>query len=138
MKHDARFHHPRPAHARTEFAEAPSSRVRRRSQRLTLSVPVVVYGRFDKRIFFRETATMLKVSKHGGLVALNTEVRPGEELVLRRRTTNQEQGCRVVFIGPDRPGGRNVGVEFTGQLSDFWHIYFPPVSAKPAPEFVQL
>ena len=137
MKHEARASYYQATPSRNEGLENCSGRIRRRSTRSTLNIPVVVYGRFDNRVFFREKAATLKVSKHGCLLAVNTDIRPGEELVLRRTATGQEQSGRAVYAGP---GNRHVGVEFTGELTDFWHIYFPPVNtARPAaPEFVQL
>lgn len=138
MKHEARAHHYRSTPIPVEGVDSPLGRIRRRSARATLSVPVVVYGRFDNRVFFREKAATLKVSKHGCLLAVNTELRAGEELVLRRGSTNEEQSCRVVYLGRSN---RQAGLEFTGELKDFWHIYFPPVNARAAladPDFVQL
>ena len=106
-------------------------RTRRRSQRLTLGVPVVVCGRAGSRTSFREPTITLKINKHGGLIALEAMVCRGEELTLRRPTTGEEQSCRVVYLGPDSQGKRQVGVEFADTSQDFWHIYFPPVGAKP-------
>lgn len=136
MKHEAKSHHPRAMQLKNDTPEISYGRIRRRSARTTLSVPVVVYGRFEKRVFFREKAVTLKVSKHGCLITVNTDIHTGEELVLRRSATGEEQKCRAVYVSP---GNRHVGVEFTGELSDFWHIYFPPVTSRAAaPDFVQL
>ena len=106
----------------------------RRSQRLPLRVPVLVYEPgTDKRFLLEETCTMT-VNKHGGVIALGARVGPGQRLVLTNKNTRECKECRVVYVGPSQLGKKLVGIEFTQPAPDFWNISFPPPGAKPIPE----
>jgi len=103
----------------------------RRSQRLLLKIPVLVRGlKAGKEAFQEESYTMV-VNAHGALFLLATEVRTGQELVLKNRTTQDEQVCKVVYLGPVDNGKVQVGVEFTRPAPTFWHVSFPPEDWNP-------
>src|ERR1700704_3993104 len=88
------------------------ARDRRRSNRVLLSVPVFVYGwATDTKTFINITKT-LSVSLHGGLVALAATARPGQIVLLANIHTDEEKRCRIVRVGPEHNGLRDVGFEF--------------------------
>ena len=102
------------------------------SQRLLLRIPVLVRGlKAGKEAFQEESHTMV-VNAHGALILLATEVRTGQELVLKNRTTQDEQACKVVYLGPVDSGKSQVGIEFMQPTPNFWHISFPPEGWNPA------
>ncbi len=100
---------------------------RRRSKRLLLSVPVIVYGRTADNHAFRDTTGSLSVNLHGGLLAIAAPVQKGQTIVVVNRTTREEQECRAVYLGPIHEGRRNIGIEFTGAAPNFWKVHFPPL-----------
>jgi PilZ domain len=105
---------------------------RRRSQRVSLRMPVVVSEpQADPRQSL-ERAHTLSVSRHGGLLALSASVNWGQSLLLTNPFSRVSQECRVVYVGRNHEDKRQVGVEFLGTVSNFWNISFP--SAGPVPE----
>jgi hypothetical protein len=80
---------------------------------------------------FIETAQMLCVSAHGGLVALSAALEKGATIVVTNRGTDEQQEARVVFIG-HAPGRKfKVGFEFVGAAANFWRVNFPLTADKP-------
>jgi len=104
--------------------DAPSER--RRSQRASLSVPVMVYGHVSGSDPFHEDTRTLQVNSNGGLFTLRNSVREGQRLLLMNKTTDTEMECTVVYTNPQRHGLVEVGVEFTRPSTDFWPVAFPP------------
>jgi PilZ domain len=100
---------------------------RRRSQRVIVSVPIVVAstGGTKDAAFEEETQTLV-VNAHGAMVALSAKVVKGQMLRLRNRATQEELACKVVYLGPPSGGKVQVGVDFTSSAPDFWRIAFPP------------
>lgn len=93
---------------------------RRRSERASLAVPVIVRGvSLDTKPFQEETFT-LSVSAHGALVALTTTVTLGQALFLRNPETKEEVGAWVTRFGLPRGGVAQVGVELVQPDVHFW------------------
>jgi hypothetical protein len=93
---------------------------RRRSERASLALPVIVRGvSLDAKPFQDETFT-LSVSAHGALVALTTTVTLGQALFLRNPQTQEEVGAWVTRFGPPRGGLAQVGVELVHPDVEFW------------------
>jgi hypothetical protein len=109
---------------------------RRRSQRVIVAVSVTISSEgASKDATFQEDTQTLIVNVHGAMVALAAKVAKGQMLRLKNRATQEEQPCKVVYLGPVSGGKAQVGVEFTARVPDFWHIVFPPEDfAAPAPE----
>jgi len=110
-----------------------SSRAKRRSQRLSLRYPLVAYSYSETtgKMRFHESTHTVRVSAHGGMIPLNSELSFGETFILKHTARHEEHPCKVVFLGSDNKSGKSlVGFEFTAGEPDFWHIYFPPMTAK--------
>jgi hypothetical protein len=98
----------------------------RRSQRVLLSMPVVVSGTgADGQAFQQGTHTVV-VSAHGALVLLRTKVTLGQVLTIRNVKTNEQRDCRVSNVTANQPGQMEMGLEFLQPSPRFWHIAFPP------------
>jgi hypothetical protein len=93
---------------------------RRRSERTVLRVPVLVYGHALGEEPFYEEATTIQVSAHGGLLALTSNVRVGQKLLLTNNLTQEEQQCEVVRFGPRHPQKVVVAFEFARPVPSFW------------------
>lgn len=112
-----------------------SSRAKRRSQRAALRFPLLAYSYSETtgKMRFRETTHTVKVSAHGGLIPLSSALGFGETFMLKHTSRPEEHPCKVVFLGSDSKSGKSlVGFEFTAGEPDFWHVYFPPLTNKPA------
>ena len=98
----------------------------RRSQRILLSVSVVVSGKKPGGTLFAERTRTLVVNAHGGLVELREPVLVGQLLRIKNLATNEETDCKVVDINPSRNNLSEVGVEFREASAHFWRVAFPP------------
>jgi hypothetical protein len=104
---------------------------RRRSQRVTLSIPVSVSEpHANDRVTLERTQT-LAVNRYGGLIALRSSVNHGQSLWMTHTISRVSKECRVVYLGPHHQDKRQVGVEFVDPITDFWNISFPPPGSKP-------
>jgi len=104
---------------------------RRRSQRVTLIIPILVSEPIGKDRVAREQTHTLAVNRYGGLIALRSNVSPGQSLLMTHTISRVCTECRVVFLGPNHRGKRQVGVEFVDPVTNFWNISFPPPGSKP-------
>jgi len=96
----------------------------RRSQRMFHRMRLQVLGRSHDGRKFREVCETLVVSAHGGLLKLRNEVDNGEILVLVNPETQEEQECRIVYLGDSGDRGTRVGVEFLTPAPHSWGIDF--------------
>ena len=98
----------------------------RRSQRIDLNVPVVVYRTPGEGPQFFENTQTLVVSAHGALLTLTDMVAPRQKLLMQNPNSGEHQECRVVSVKEELTGPPKVAVEFTRPAPGFWHIAFPP------------
>jgi len=96
----------------------------RRSQRIFHKMRLQASGRNHEGRKFRELCETLVVSAHGGLLNIRQEVDNGEMLVLVNPETQEEQECRIVYLGDMGKKGTRVGVEFLTPAPHFWGIDF--------------
>jgi hypothetical protein len=107
---------------------------RRRSQRVFLSVGILVEGDTPQGKFFAEETSTLAVSAHGALILLANEVAIGQKIHMIHRSTGERQQSRVAYRGSVHSGKTEVGVEFINAAPRFWQIDFPPTDWTPAGE----
>jgi hypothetical protein len=103
----------------------------RRSQRVWLNLPIEVFRERAGKHFTSEETNTLLVSAHGALIQLALTVEIGQLLGIKNTQTIEEVSCRVVHVGRDQPGKREVGVEFELPSPRFWRIAFPPSDWTP-------
>ncbi len=77
-----------------------------------------------------ETYTLI-VNAHGALIHLALTVEIGQLLGIKNVQTMEQLVCRVVNLGPDQTGKREVGIEFEQPSPRFWRIAFPPSDWTP-------
>ncbi len=92
-------------------------------------MPVKASGKDHNGKKFREACETVVVNVYGGLLLLKHEIKDGEMLVLENPATQEEQECRVVFLGEPSDRGQRVGVEFLTPSPHFWGLDFE----NPAP-----
>ncbi len=98
----------------------------RRSSRVTIDIPVEVYGQGADGTVFREETRTQVVNAHGALLLLKTEVGLKQMLLLVHKKTRNEIRCRVAYRKEIRKGRAEVGMEFLDPSPGFWGIGFPP------------
>jgi c-di-GMP-binding flagellar brake protein YcgR len=110
---------------------------RRRTARVALCVDLIVHGETESSGKLKAEARTLSVSRHGGMMALEPEVRIGQKLTLINVNSGQKAECKVVSAKPVRDGKRNVAFEFMSAEINFWKMYFPVAGTKPIRRTVQ-
>jgi len=106
-----------------EMSEATHSAARR-SGRVFHKMRVQAKGRDHHGRKFREACVTMVVNSHGGLLMLKHEVDNGEMLVIVNPETQEEQECRVVYLGDPGDKGQRVGIEFLTPAPHFWGVVF--------------
>jgi hypothetical protein len=105
----------------------------RRSSRVFTRIPVQAKGKNAQGRTFRTKSQTIVINAHGGLLYLNEEISLGDELVLMNPATDEEQECRVVYLGDTSDKGTRVGVEFLSPSPHFWGVEFAQQDWRPAP-----
>jgi hypothetical protein len=99
---------------------------KRRSQRIELSVPVVLHRPAKEGPQFYERTQTLVVNAHGALMALAEKVAHKQRLLMQNMDSGEQKECRVVYVEKDLTGPTKVAVEFTRPAPSFWRIAYPP------------
>lgn len=110
----------------SEAHMAPADDNKRRSSRVFVRMPVAAKGKNTDGRTFRETSETILVSAHGCLLYLNHSVEEGSVVVINNPVSEEEQECRVVFVGDSSKKGQRVGLEFLTPAPHFWGIDFAP------------
>jgi hypothetical protein len=103
---------------------------RRHAQRVTLRVPVFVYGYGSGTEPFHEETTSLVVNSNGALLTLTNPVKFGQRLLLTNPANLREQECRVVYLGTKLEKRSEVGVAFPEPTPQFWPLPAGPHSSR--------
>ena len=111
-------------------ASLESSSERRRTQRVQISMPVIVRCREGKP--FEEKTTTVSVNANGCLIKALTAMTRGQKVLLVNPLTTEELPCTVMFLGKKDAGKTEVGLEFAEASPLFWRISFPPEDWDPS------
>ena len=104
---------------------------RRRTLRVSITVPITVHGQDESGDKFRVKAKSESVNRHGALILLDEPVVVGQMLILVNDTGDRTVEGRVVSVKRDKESKTHVGVEFTSPDSNFWHMSFPLPGSRP-------
>jgi hypothetical protein len=96
----------------------------RRSSRIFTRIPVQAKGKNLQGRKFRAKSLTIVINAHGGLLYLDEELELGADLVLINPATEEEQECRIVYLGDTSEKGTRVGVEFLSPSPHFWGVEF--------------
>src|SRR5437016_13757461 len=92
----------------------------RRSQRIELTVPVVVHSPPKEGPQFSERAQTLVINAHGALMALAEKVTPKQRLLMQNIHTGEQKECRLVYIEKEPKGPNKVAEEVNTPAAVFW------------------
>jgi hypothetical protein len=99
---------------------------KRRSERLNLTVPVLVTtATVDGREIQEITETAI-VNAHGGLFRSTVEFLVAQPLILTNLNTNLKESARVVHAEVLASGGFGVAFEFDNAAPEFWQLEDAP------------
>lgn len=98
----------------------------RRSHRIDLHVPILVFRHPGDGPPFYETTHTLVVSAHGALIPLVDLVARRQLLLVQNTNTGEREECRVVSVKNQQIGPPEVAVEFTKPVPRFWRVAYPP------------
>jgi hypothetical protein len=110
----------------TEAQMNGQTSAQRRSSRVFTRIPVRATGKSVRGRKFRENSQTIVINAHGGLLYLQEEIAMGADLVLINPVTEEEQECRVVYLGDTSEKGTRVGIEFLSPSPHFWGVDFTP------------
>jgi hypothetical protein len=92
---------------------------------LPQDLPVLVYGRGENEEPFQEETNVRVLNLRAGLITLATKVEPGQHLILINVATEEDQRCRVAFVGELDLGRNMIGLHFSQLTQEFCHIDDP-------------
>src|SRR5437667_12540187 len=98
----------------------------RRSQRIELTVPVVVHSPPKEGPQISERAQTLVINAHGALMALEEKVTPKQSLLMQNIDTGAQKECRVVYVDKGGMGTTKAAVELGGRARRVWRIERAP------------
>jgi hypothetical protein len=105
---------------------APLKKVKRRSGRLKMEMPILLMGSDGEgRVFSEETRTVV-ISQHGAGVVSRQKLVAEQEVVMRTRPSGREAVVRVVGEIGMQGTQHTYGVAFMDERVDFWMMDFPP------------
>jgi hypothetical protein len=103
----------------------------RRSQRILLSVSILVSGQQANGSPFSERTKTQVVNAHGALIQLREPVLVGQQLRIKHLATNEEVACTVADLSRGSGDVPEVGIAFTKPSPGFWRVAFPPEDWSP-------
>jgi hypothetical protein len=93
---------------------------RRGTRRVSVHIPVFVYGRTQGGDpFYEETYTIL-VNGYGGLISMSSPVRPGQQLAVTNQGNDRTEQCVVVSIEASATDRSNIALRFPTSMPQFW------------------
>ena len=96
----------------------------RRSSRVFTRIAIQAKGKNDHGRRFRTKSQTIVINAHGGLLYVNESLSLGAEITLVNPATEEEQECRVVYVGDTSEKGTRIGVEFLSPSPHFWGVEF--------------
>src|SRR5690242_856343 len=97
-----------------------TKKIPRSSERMSLRIPVVVYGFTKERGAFHEETETQTVNASGALVLLKAKLALGDSVFLMQRGSGLEQEVRVVYLDQYTDRETKVGLAFKYPIPDFW------------------
>lgn len=101
---------------------------RRRSDRISLELPIEIGGSDAEGVDFFEAAQTIVVSRHGAKIAFGRVLSPDQEVTILCKTTGKEAAARVVGQIQKLPEGYHYGIAFLEDAANPWGIEFPELT----------
>ncbi|HTZ99288.1 MAG TPA: PilZ domain-containing protein [Candidatus Aquilonibacter sp.] len=105
--------------------------VKRRSERVSLTLLLEVSGKDARGQEFKEPAKTLLINRTGAVIIFPRELRPDQTVHLKRQApseSHREADVRVVNQFGHQRDGYLYGVEIAEPSKDLWGVEFPPMA----------
>ncbi len=112
----------------TPVGDEPTSGSARRSDRISIAVPIELTGTDSAGKSFSEKARTVLIGCYGALIRVNRPLASGQELGIRCLGTGRETKCHVVSQLGSSPEGHLYGLEMPDPNANLWEIDFPPAT----------
>jgi len=99
---------------------------RRRSERISKAIPILLSGSDSEGQQFSEQTRTLVLSRHGAGIFSTRRLAPQSVLIVRSVETNKEAAVRVVDRVAGTPEGYTYGVAFLDPSVNLWNVEFAP------------
>ena len=110
----------------------PMPAEKRRSDRLMLTVPLIVAGTDTQGKDFKQDARTVTLNRHGALIQISRPLLTGQRIRIVNALCHREAEFTVVGpVAPRSEKGGQWGVECLNTKVNMWGIQFPPPSDKP-------
>jgi hypothetical protein len=100
-------------------ADAAQRPERRRTPRVRVQIPLLVYGYKGKNPFHEDACTV-EVNAHGGLISMRTALRPRQKLLVMNKGSESKERCIVLAVRARQERGFDVVLEFLDPAPQFW------------------
>jgi hypothetical protein len=107
------------ASAKKSETDNPRQLERRRTPRVRVHIPLLVYGYKDKSPFHEDACTV-EVNAHGGLISMQTSLLPRQKLLMVNQGNESKQRCTVLSVRVRQECGFDVAFEFLNPQPQFW------------------
>ena len=97
----------------------------RRTDRISLSLPIQVLGTGGDGRAFRAEARTVLVTRHGGRIRVARELTPDMEVTIRYPRRDRQARVRVLASAGSYPDGHHYGIELLDPNENLWGIHFP-------------
>jgi hypothetical protein len=105
----------------------------RRSDRISIELPIVVTGSDAMGSAFLEQGITAVIGRHGAKILLQRKLVPYQEINVRCLTTSKESDARIIGqVGGTLDGFFYYGAELLEAGTNIWDIEFPPVDEAEA------
>lgn len=105
---------------------------KRRSDRITVQMPIVVSGVDVMGGDFAESGRTVVIARYGAKILCQRKLTPQLEVRIRCLMTQEEAEARVVGLVQEAEEGNYYGLEILDQDVDLWGVEFPPIEKSAA------
>jgi hypothetical protein len=96
--------------------------------RVSLVIPIQIFGSDVSGRVYCEEAQTVKVSRNGALILTNRKLTPQEELLIRIKSTGAESPAQIIGQVRQQPDGLVYGVKLLDANVNLWRDTFAPLN----------
>ena len=107
----------------------------RRSDRISLALPVQIFGTEITGQDFCETTRTHLLTRGGAAIVLQRQLAPLQELIIRNLASGKEATAQVIGPMGARPEGTIYAVTLLDPPENLWNVNFPPIPEEEIADF---
>jgi hypothetical protein len=111
---------PKPRSVAISGIRAVTLAERRKIARIFVQIPLFVYGYTLAGDPFYEEVHTISINAGGGLMSLDSAVRPGQSILITNKGNEQAQACEVVSVVARLGNSFDVEFKFPSPMPQFW------------------